>query len=809
MNFKGCFKVLTTATLISSLSLAGIAPTAFAKSTNQTNVAVKAEEKISQFILEKNGQLVKVPYLTFVTSVNGQDSLNGYTLKYVQATDDKLYTVLDYAMYYVVNDLPQNVLAKLKEAGKEVTANNINPEEGIFVDGKLVANNKNTLTTPKEIKTTGDITELSEAGTYGGTEDQPQIIEGTIVIKNDRVNLTNVVIKGDLIISSDVDAGDVIVDNTTVTGNTYVKGGGMNSIHFNDSVIATVIVNKNDGKVRVVVSGNSNVEEVRLESYAKLEETSLEGDSEGFTDVLLDPTVQYTPNGLEFVEFVGEYNTINSKARSVKLNIPEGTTVENIALDAIATVLGSGYIKNAEINQNASGSVFNQSLENVVLNNGAIIEANGETITESTSSSTTATLNSVQLAPDSLAINLSNYVANIDSSDFKVEATIDDQEVELEGLEYSEEMKRLFFTPVVTEDTLGKQLKVKVTPQGKLKGETITTESIMLQEGFSGRITTVQQVGMPQVNIHFTHEETGEEVNTRTDAYGYYFVNASAGSYHGEISGPNVVTTSMYTYVSTNQFSTEQNETAIAAAASSELKIVVDWGKYPTDVDSHLVGLTPEGNPFHVYYEDTILYNEDDQSLIDLDWDDTDSYGPETTTFRKLNDGQYIFYLHNFSGNSEGVYDPDTDEYEEIETSLADSEAVIKVYKGNSVEATQTIKIADLKSATKDQYFYAYGIEISNDGKDINIVPINKFDNFVDEYNLADLKGYLPMLISEAESYLEDVDLTLESYQNLQKEYEVAKTVNPATANYETLIEVTLNLKIALEEVYYDYDEEN
>lgn len=810
MNFKKHFKVMTTAALISSLTLTSVSPAVFAKDSKQSNVTAKAENGISQIILEKNGQLIQVPYLTFVFSVNGQASLNGYSIKYIEGADNQIYSIRDYALYYVKNDTPGQLLERLKEAGKETSLENQTVLKGSFIGGKLFSENENVLTTPKEITPTGQTTELTEAGTYGGTKDNPQVIEGNIIVKNNKVNLSNVIIKGELTISSDVEAGDIIIDNTEVVGDTYVKGGGLNSIHFVDSVIATVIVNKNDGKVRVVVSGSSNVEEVRLESYAKLEEESLDSDAEGFTDVMLDPTVQYTPSGLEFVEFIGSYNTINSKARGVKLNIPAGTNIETIALDAIATVLGEGFIKNAEINQNATGSVFNQSLENVVLNNGATIQANGEEITESTSTATEATINRAILSPDSVAIGLSNYVANINKSDFKVEATIDGQSVELEDLNYDEEMKRLFFTPVVNASTIGKQLKVKITPQGKLKGESITTESITLQEGFSGRITTVQGVGMPNVAINFRDSEDELEIMARTDAYGYYFVNAPAGDYRGEITGSNVVTTPMYAYATTNHFNTEQNETAIATAASSELKVVVEWGKYPTDVDSHLVGLNEDGNPFHVYYSNPVSYNDKDQSIIDLDWDDVDSYGPETTTFRKLNDGQYIFYLHNFSGNYQEIYNPDTDDYEEVKTSLADSEAVIKVYKGNSVEAVKTIKIADLQSTSKDLYFYAYGIEIKNNGQDINIIPVNKFDSYVDSYDLTDMKSYLNTIKNSSENFLanEDIDKTKESYQAFIKAFEEAKLVDAETADFETLLNKTLSLKSALSSASMDYYDE-
>lgn len=819
---KKYFKVLTTAALVSTLTISGFGTESLAKqSDSKESVTAKSNiNVISNIVFKKDNELVSVPFTNYIVGYDNASSLNGYNMAYL-VKDGAYYGISDYAVEYEKGDAIDDVLKRLQQNNKEKTLDSNSIQDGAFLNGKLVSTSSNTLSTPQAIDTNSENIILTEKGTYGGTNSVPQVIEGNVTIASDKVNLSNVIIKGNLTIAESVDSGDVIIDNTKVEGNTYIKGGGLHSVHFQDSVIATVIVNKNDGKVRVVVSGESTVQEVRLESYAKLEEENLDTGSEGFTDVLVDPTVQRVEDGLEEVEFIGQYNTINSKAQRVKIKLSEDTSVEKIALDAIAHVLGNGYIKNAEINQNASGSVFDQSLDNVVLNNGASITANGQEISESVSSAAQTEVLAAKLTPDSVGLNFENYVANISANDFDIEATIDGAPVELEDLTYKEDMQRLFFTPVVNENNIGKKLKVKVTPKGKLTGQPITTNEVDLQEGFSGRVTTIQNVGMPNVNIEFYKEDTNESVtNTVTDKFGYYFVYAPAGSYRGMINGNNVVTTNLYAYVSNNLFNVNQNETAIATAASSELKIVVDWDKYPLDVDSHLVGMSND-RPFHVFYGNKVLTennNQDDydydseydyenyaQSIIDLDWDDTRSYGPETTTFRKLSDGQYIFYLNNFSGNY--------DSYDEQLTTLANSKAVIKIYKGDSVTATKTIKIEDLKSDSKDTYFYAYGIEISNNGQDINIIPIEKFDNTIDEIKLANLKEYLPTLLSDYSYLLLEGNVDSENYLKFKEAYDVAQALNISTASFEELLNATLTLKITVQDYqneyynnYYDYE---
>lgn len=64
------------------------------------------------------------------------------------------------------------------------------------------------------------------------------------------------------------------------------------------------------------------------------------------------------------------------------------------------------------------------------------------------------------------------------------------------------------------------------------------------------------------------------------------------------------------------------------------------WGENPSDLDSHL--LTPSGA--HIYY----AHKTDDGAS--LDYDDTSSYGPEHVAITTLNDGEYLYSVHWYSG---------------------------------------------------------------------------------------------------------------------------------------------------------------
>jgi tetratricopeptide (TPR) repeat protein len=69
------------------------------------------------------------------------------------------------------------------------------------------------------------------------------------------------------------------------------------------------------------------------------------------------------------------------------------------------------------------------------------------------------------------------------------------------------------------------------------------------------------------------------------------------------------------------------------------MRIVLNWGKSPLDIDSHLS-----------YQGGYVCYYQKDASQANLDVDDTDSYGPETITITKKIDGKkYVYAVHDFS----------------------------------------------------------------------------------------------------------------------------------------------------------------
>ncbi len=80
------------------------------------------------------------------------------------------------------------------------------------------------------------------------------------------------------------------------------------------------------------------------------------------------------------------------------------------------------------------------------------------------------------------------------------------------------------------------------------------------------------------------------------------------------------------------------------------LKAVLTWGSVPNDLDSHLKAYNNGNEISHIFYNNK-QYIVDNVVHIDLDVDDTSSYGPETTSIYVRDDNfMYYYYIFDFSG---------------------------------------------------------------------------------------------------------------------------------------------------------------
>jgi hypothetical protein len=117
------------------------------------------------------------------------------------------------------------------------------------------------------------------------------------------------------------------------------------------------------------------------------------------------------------------------------------------------------------------------------------------------------------------------------------------------------------------------------------------------------------------------------------------------------------------------------NKYSIPPAAPLEhIKIVLDWGKEPADLDIHVV----KENHYHISYHDM---KKAADSTAWLDRDEQTGYGPETITITQTdNNAVYHIYIHDYSNRNQ-----------KNSLRLSRSQAVVRIYNNNTLAESYTI----------------------------------------------------------------------------------------------------------------------
>ncbi|WP_165452402.1 S-layer homology domain-containing protein [Paenibacillus thalictri] len=213
---------------------------------------------------------------------------------------------------------------------------------------------------------------FDQAGTYGPKEGV-ETVNQNVAVNAPGVTLRNMVINGDLLLGEGIGSGDAFLENVKVTGKVTVRGGGENSIHFNNSVLVDVVIDKQSGTgvVRIVSEGATTIALVIVNSPATLKNSSASGFGFGNVNVSSD-----LPAGSK-VTLQGSFDTVNVSSIQAQVDLPEGSintmsvssasagtsvnlsqsmTVNSLVLDAVVNILGKGTIVAATVN--VPGSTF-------------------------------------------------------------------------------------------------------------------------------------------------------------------------------------------------------------------------------------------------------------------------------------------------------------------------------------------------------------------------------------------------------------------------------------------------------------------
>ena len=194
---------------------------------------------------------------------------------------------------------------------------------------------------------------INEAGIYGPEEGR-ETFDGDVYIKADGVVLQNTTITGSLTITEEVGEGEVTLDNVIVEGDTYIKGGGPDSIYINGGGYKNIIIQKAAGKIRIVMVTDRGASVIVAEE-AEDTEVILEGTFENINVNTSNVTLT-----IQGVTTVKELN-INHQAEDVVIKTSKDTVIDKIVVNTTTYVINEGRIKEA-VGSSAKDSEYEVNL---------------------------------------------------------------------------------------------------------------------------------------------------------------------------------------------------------------------------------------------------------------------------------------------------------------------------------------------------------------------------------------------------------------------------------------------------------------
>jgi len=162
--------------------------------------------------------------------------------------------------------------------------------------------------------------------------------------------------------------------------------------------------------------------------------------------------------------------------------------------------------------------------------------------------------------------------------------------------------------------------------------------------------------------------------NITTDEFGYYSATLLPGVYTAEILKPTYLKSSFsFSILSDQEIIKDFSITPVIN--NDECRIVLTWGEGPSDLDSHLWRTYNNNLEYHIYWQEKTIEGIADS----LDYDYTNSYGPETITIYDLkSESTYSYYVHNYSEFNNQYYNLNQDI-----CPIKNSNSIVNVYVGN------------------------------------------------------------------------------------------------------------------------------
>lgn len=174
-------------------------------------------------------------------------------------------------------------------------------------------------------------------------------------------------------------------------------------------------------------------------------------------------------------------------------------------------------------------------------------------------------------------------------------------------------------------------------------------------------------VGNGTISIFKGSTVTGDSIQTGQITNGSYSVELEQGEYVFVVDVTGFNKEKFNVIVSAANADQEENFSLSPSLENGKIRIVLEWGDMPRDLDSHLDGITNSGESISISFQNKQAVSSDGSTIAELDIDDTDGEGPETITLNN-SDGEFQYKVHRYSSDG----------------SIQSSGAIVKVYTGSS-----------------------------------------------------------------------------------------------------------------------------
>ncbi|MBQ3101166.1 MAG: tetratricopeptide repeat protein [Clostridia bacterium] len=209
--------------------------------------------------------------------------------------------------------------------------------------------------------------------------------------------------------------------------------------------------------------------------------------------------------------------------------------------------------------------------------------------------------------------------------------------------------------------------------------------------------TTGGGVSFATVNVR---QNNSVVFTTVTDSMGYCTLELLPGKYTVEVNAAEYIVEAFDLEVFTTGVASVESFTISPQLADDEIRIVLEWGDYPRDLDSHLCTLNM--NSMVNFTRKT--WREGGEVVAELDVDDTTGYGPETITVYDT-DIDFIYAVYDFTTTGEMFYRRDI---------------TVKVYTSSGTPTVYTIPTMDIDSNMWTVFKYQAGSFQTVNGTDDN-----------------------------------------------------------------------------------------